>query len=187
MKALIANIPLDAQDEKLQVVVICDLSEAGYLDFSPAMQLKAIELGIAMYFPLPPLVLMVGALTVCRLLVKCFVACLPSSIQHCIETLERKDEISKYVDSNDIPGWWYGDNSRQQGVPYCPPNSRAYWHYHESLQKGYAVTLHEIWNPGLWLENGPLCENFQDGGPVEDRKAAENTLDTIEEGSQDGW
>lgn len=187
MNAVIANIPLDAEGEKLQVIMICDCSEAGYLDFSPAMQLKSIELAVAMYFPLPPLVFMVGAPTVCRLLVKCFVACLPASMQYCIEAVESKDEMDKYVGSNDTPRWWYGDDSRELGVPYCPYNQRARWQFHKTLQSGYAVTLSEIWNPGPWLEGGVRCESVLDESQVESRDATHHSLETIEEDSEDGW
>lgn len=181
IKSVIANIPLDAKGEKLQVVIICDLSEAGYLDFSPTMQIKATEFAVEMLYPLPAVILIFGAPTICGLFVKCLQACLPSSVQDVIQIVEYRDEIEELIGPDDTPSWWYDDDSPQQGVPFSPQNPRVRWQFEESLERGYAVTLAEIWNPGPWLENA------QDAGLSESRERAKSALDTIEEDPEDEW
>lgn len=178
---MFANIPLDAHGEELQVVFILDLSEAGCLDFSSAMQLKSLEFAIAMVFPLPPVVHVVGAPLGCSMFVKFLAACMPSSMRDCIEIANSRTDIERYVGPHDTPSWWYDDDSPHNGVPYCPQDPRVNWQFDKTLQKGYAVTLAEIWNPGPWLEN------VQDGRLTEGAKRVESTLDTIEEESDDGW
>lgn len=179
-KAAVANIALDARGEELQLIVIADLSEAGCLDLNPPLQSQAMKFPVALFLPVPSLVLVVGAPTVSRIFMKIVRACVPEDFKRNIVSVSQRKDIEKYIRPSDTPSWWYDADSQTRGVPQCPHDPRTTWQYTERLRKGFSVTLAELWNPGPWLDS------------VEDRrlppsKEVENGLGTFDEDPEDEW
>lgn len=149
-----------------------------------------MELAVALFLPVPALVLVVGAPAVSRLFMKIVKAYIPEDHRKYIVDVPRREDIERYIGPSDTPSWWCRGVTKSLGVQHCSYDPRTTCLYAASARQGFSVTLSEIWNPGSWLDldkfSGINVESVQTRR-LPSAVEPESTLETIEADPSDEW
>lgn len=148
----VANISLEARGAEMQIVMVSDLSEAGCLDFNPAMYIKSFEFVTAFLLPLPPLILICSTSALTNALITAAKAFVPQEVHELFLQLRSREEIDEYVDVEDLPHWWYKRVGEVGLDCHDPDDRRNTWRRESLLNKPGGVTAADIWQPGPWLD-----------------------------------